>query len=69
MKKLLIVLATAGFLAASSGSLYANDNFPKPSKSKKVKQHKNGNMVTKKKAVKNNDGSSSVKKTKKSSSY
>jgi len=62
-----MILATAGFLAASSGSLYANDNLPKPSKSKKVKQNKNGSTITKKKEMKN-DGST-VKKTKKSNSY
>jgi hypothetical protein len=64
MKKLLMILAAAGFLAANTGSLYANDNFPNP-KSKKVRHKKNGTTV-KKKEMKN-DGS--VKKTKKSNSY
>ena len=63
-----MILATAGFLAANSGSLYANDNFPNP-KSKKVKQHRRGGTMTKKKEVKNNNNGSSVKKTKKSNSY
>jgi hypothetical protein len=67
MKKLLMILATIGFLAASNGNIYANDNLPKPSKSKKVKQNKDGSSKTTKKEVKN-DGST-VKKTKKSNAY
>jgi hypothetical protein len=66
MKKLLMILVAAGFLAASSGNLYANDNLPKPNKSKKVKQNKDGSTTTKKKEVKN-DGSK-VKKNKTSKS-
>lgn len=64
MKKILMILAAAGFLVASNGNLYANDNLP-GSKSKKVKQKKDGSTTTKKKEVK--DDGSSVKKTKKSS--